>query len=289
MSDQKEYLSCAETAKLVRKSLKAEFPGQKFSVRSSVYSGGASIDVEWSDGPTTKKVEKILWQFEGRGFDGMIDMAYSISHWMLPDGTIQIAKSQGTEDSRGMYPKVENARPHPEAKLVHFGANYVSPNRRYTREALTGIAEAAVKELEQWADAHIPEFEISGDSYGAYITSKDWQPVVPGGQDNIRDWIMRQAEETDFTARSNSKAAEAKIDEKEAKAPFPETGEAIDEAVELAEVEPETTKTCESETPMDKMVKYLLGSKSPGDVLNILTNSGAVDVKEGMALIARYV
>lgn len=34
------YLSCAETAKLVRQALKEAFPGVKFGVRSSTYSGG---------------------------------------------------------------------------------------------------------------------------------------------------------------------------------------------------------------------------------------------------------
>ena len=40
-----KYFTCAETAKLIRQSLKEAFPGVKFSVRSSTYSGGASIDV----------------------------------------------------------------------------------------------------------------------------------------------------------------------------------------------------------------------------------------------------
>lgn len=38
-------LTCAETAKLVRKELKKHFPGQKFSVRSHTYAGGASISI----------------------------------------------------------------------------------------------------------------------------------------------------------------------------------------------------------------------------------------------------
>ena len=51
-----KYLSCAETAKLVRTALKKNFPGVKFSVRSSVYSGGASIDVSWMLGLLLKKL-----------------------------------------------------------------------------------------------------------------------------------------------------------------------------------------------------------------------------------------
>jgi hypothetical protein len=68
-----KYLSCAETAKLVRKALGESFPGVKFSVRSSVYSGGASINVGWTDGPNNKQVEAVAGVFKGAYFDGMID------------------------------------------------------------------------------------------------------------------------------------------------------------------------------------------------------------------------
>ena len=47
----KDYLSAAETAVLIRKALAKSFPGTKFYVRSETYSGGASIDVYY-DGAT---------------------------------------------------------------------------------------------------------------------------------------------------------------------------------------------------------------------------------------------
>ena len=61
----KKYLTCAETAKLIRQALKEAFPGVKFSVRSSTYGGGASITVGWTDGPTSDQVDGILNVFEG--------------------------------------------------------------------------------------------------------------------------------------------------------------------------------------------------------------------------------
>jgi hypothetical protein len=67
-------LTVAETAKLMRKSLKEAFPGTKFSVRSSSYAGGASIDVYWTDGPTDAAVARLAKGFEGASFDGMIDL-----------------------------------------------------------------------------------------------------------------------------------------------------------------------------------------------------------------------
>jgi Large polyvalent protein associated domain 29 len=67
-------LSCAETAKLLRAALKEVFATTKFSVRSDNYAGGASIDVRWVDGPTSKDVQRICKQFDGADFDGMQDL-----------------------------------------------------------------------------------------------------------------------------------------------------------------------------------------------------------------------
>lgn len=89
-----DYLSCADTAKLLRAALKEAFPGVKFSVKSSTYSGGASIRVHWVDGPRTARVEPIAQRFAGASFDGMIDL-----------------KSYHTSELNGRH--------------VHFGADYV--------------------------------------------------------------------------------------------------------------------------------------------------------------------
>jgi Large polyvalent protein associated domain 29 len=77
---ERTYISCANTAKLVRSALAESFPGVKFSVRSSVYSGGASIDVSWVDGPTSDQVKSVSNHFEGAYFDGMIDYKGCIYH-----------------------------------------------------------------------------------------------------------------------------------------------------------------------------------------------------------------
>lgn len=70
-----EYISVVDTAKLIRKALKAAFPNQKFSVRSDKYSGGASIRVEYDNGAlNSKDVEKVARKYEGAKFDGMVDL-----------------------------------------------------------------------------------------------------------------------------------------------------------------------------------------------------------------------
>lgn len=139
----KEYLSCAETAKLVRAALKKKFPLVKFSVRSDVYSGGASIDIGWLLGPTTKEVDEIGKQFASASFDGMIDMEVHWEHWLLPDGSVRLKSGPGSEGSRGTIPRVEET-PMPEgARPVRFGSHYVFSQRRY---GVTGDDEMKLRE-----------------------------------------------------------------------------------------------------------------------------------------------
>ena len=92
-----QYLSCAETAKLVRAALKESFPGVKFSVKSSVYSGGASINIKYTDGPTYEQVKAVAGMFEGAYFDGMTD--YKGSNYGSLDGN-EVRFGNG-EDERG--------------------------------------------------------------------------------------------------------------------------------------------------------------------------------------------
>lgn len=126
---QTTYLSAADTAKLIRAALKKAFPGVTFSVKSKTYSGGASINVAWTDGPTQPMVEAIAKNYQGGGFDGMIDMKWHRESWLLPDGTATHASTEGTEGSRGTVPAKRVWMPHPDAKLVSFGADFVFCNR----------------------------------------------------------------------------------------------------------------------------------------------------------------
>ena len=129
-----QYLSCAETAKLVRKALKREFPGVKFSVRSKTYAGGASISIHWTDGPTDKAVRAVTNSYASADFDGMIDMQTYCDAWLMPDGSAVLASSPGTGGSRGTLPAYDNPKPHPDALRVHFGSNYVQTSRSHSVE-----------------------------------------------------------------------------------------------------------------------------------------------------------
>jgi len=113
-----EYVSVADTAKLVRQALKREFPGEKFSVRSNRYSGGASIDVGWTDGPQAGEVDKAVQPYSGAGFDSMQDMKTSHASWLYPDGSVGDSAGDG-------------------ARRVHFMADYPSSPRSWGRRFLT--------------------------------------------------------------------------------------------------------------------------------------------------------
>jgi len=127
MTDRAEYLPIRETSKLVRAALKKAFPGVKFSVRSESYSMGQSVRVSWpkAAGLSRKVVDEVAGQFEGKGFDGSIDMGYSLDRWLLPDGSAVLAHCQGTQGSMGYVPAQDVPKPHPDARLICTGA-YVS-------------------------------------------------------------------------------------------------------------------------------------------------------------------
>lgn len=60
-------------AKNLRTELKRAFPAVSFQVRTEKYSGGNSVNVSWTDGPTREQVEKIANKYAGGTFDGMTD------------------------------------------------------------------------------------------------------------------------------------------------------------------------------------------------------------------------
>lgn len=71
-----EYLPVTEVAKHVRKVLKDRFPDTKFSVRSKKYSGGASINVGWTDGPAEKVVQRLVRPFQSFSHVDQTDLAH---------------------------------------------------------------------------------------------------------------------------------------------------------------------------------------------------------------------
>jgi hypothetical protein len=134
----KQYLSCAETAKLVRAALKESFPGVKFSVKSSVYSGGASINVNYTNGPSYEQVKAVVGVFEGAYFDGMTD--YKGSNYNTLDG-----------------------------QEVSFGADFIFVNRKFTVAYLEGFVVLAASRF------GYPKFNVVDNGFGARIEGSDYE------------------------------------------------------------------------------------------------------------------
>ncbi len=67
-------IDATDVSKMVRRQLKIDFPSITFRVTTKKYSGGSSIRVNWTDGPTTKQVEKIVGKYHGADFDAMVDL-----------------------------------------------------------------------------------------------------------------------------------------------------------------------------------------------------------------------
>ena len=64
----------AQAAKQIRAALKAAYPKIAFRVTSKSYSGGSSVTVHWTDGPTSHAVDAVLQPFEYGSFDGSQDL-----------------------------------------------------------------------------------------------------------------------------------------------------------------------------------------------------------------------
>lgn len=125
-TQERKSLTCAETAKLLRAELKTAFPGIKFSVKSSTYSGGASIRVGWTDGAFTSEVEKVTKKYEGATFDGTIDLKeYKADTLMAFNGSDMPV-------------------------LVSFGSDYVFTDR----ELSPAYVEQLSKEAQKVLDSH---------------------------------------------------------------------------------------------------------------------------------------
>lgn len=125
------FVDAADVAKLIRKDLKRNFPGVKFSVRTDKYSGGASIHVGWTDGPTSKAVDAVTSGYAGGRFDGMTDLAYSANSWYCPTHGARMAETYGHGnglDTTGA------SRCCSEAGLMHSLANFVFTSRELSPE-----------------------------------------------------------------------------------------------------------------------------------------------------------
>jgi hypothetical protein len=95
----RELSQQAQAAKLIRKELKAAFPGIKFSVTSEGYSMGDNVNISWTNGPTCSQVKEISDKYQYGHFDGMTDCyEYSNNRNDLPQSKFVFTNREITKD-----------------------------------------------------------------------------------------------------------------------------------------------------------------------------------------------
>jgi hypothetical protein len=166
----KNYISAVDTAKLIRKVLKREFPGHKFSVRTP----HGTIRIGWLDGPTDAEVNRVVSPFEGSDFDGMIDLKYYKESWLLPDGTAKFGKSRGTVENAGADPSYDNPQPCEGAEMVQFGVDFIFTNRKTSRALVDQVAAEVFAEY-RWPIPNIHDYQDGYSSFGNDVEGQDWQ------------------------------------------------------------------------------------------------------------------
>jgi len=167
-------LSTAETARLVRTALRAAFPAVKFSVRSSSYSMGSSVDVSWTDGPLSAAVDEVVRAYAGAGFDAMQDMKTC-------RGPVQIT------DGRG------------RVQRVRLGADFVHTHRRISAELVARFVPLACRV------ARVDS--LDGCSWGWGDLASEYG-VFPGGTGReLAEWLARVVDSSELDAAPVSVSA----------------------------------------------------------------------------------
>ena len=69
----RQLTGAALTAQMIKKRLTALYRRVKFSVTSDTFSMGNSVDIRWTDGPTSEAVNAITKQYQYGGFDSITD------------------------------------------------------------------------------------------------------------------------------------------------------------------------------------------------------------------------
>lgn len=137
-------------ARNIRAELKRAFPRVKFSVRSERYSGGNSVNVYWTDGPTSERVKAISDKYQEGDFNGMDDSYnYRRSAWTNLFG----------------------------------GARYVFENRSESAELIAKAIEAARLKYGAKESPTVEDFQ-NGRAYGTPLANAagerhwEWQSII---------------------------------------------------------------------------------------------------------------
>lgn len=161
-----------DTAAKIRKALKVAFPATKFSVRTSLFSMGSSVDISWKDGASVEAVEAITDRFVSGSFNGMED----------------IYETSGYEFEGKIY----------------IGAKYICTSRSLSPEYKAQIQEKAAEIF--------GDFEIGGWGYPQKMALAEAIIVDPAGEDAAMAeyWNFGSVEE--YRAAKAQKDAKAEVE-----------------------------------------------------------------------------
>lgn len=183
------FLSVTEVAKLIRRDLKQMFPHTKFSVRSEKYAGGSSIDIRWVDGPAEKVVGRLVGYYRGKDFDGSIDLATRRYHWLLPDGSLVLARIDGTTGARGTIEDYRRIAPHDDAELVSLGGDYIFTTRELSAARLEALA---LDTAHEWGvPVELVTVHVSDDGTG-YLDMASANHWVPNAHERFGALVHRR-------------------------------------------------------------------------------------------------
>lgn len=140
------HLDVADVAKLLRKRLRADFPGIKFSVRAQRSSMWCSLNVSWTDGPTERRVRESVTPFRGGRFEGLTDCAYGADSWYCPEHGARTAETYGCDVADNN--RVHESRCCARAELMSFGADAVNVSRKLSPEFAADLRTRVLVEFE---------------------------------------------------------------------------------------------------------------------------------------------
>lgn len=165
------YVSCVESAKLIRKVLKESFAGVKFSVKCQHHT---TVSVSWTDGPTQGQVDNVLNVFVGSYFDGMQDY-------------------QGTR-----YAMLDGVR-------TSFMSNYVRTNRDYSDETVQKSIDATfIKFKKNYEVAEIEKLNVEEYRSGKYLHIVDPAMHNCGGE-SVHNDIRNNMSKRSYVMTAESK------------------------------------------------------------------------------------
>ena len=114
------YIDTVDAATLIMKELKSVFPNVTFQKQTQKYSGGSSVNIYLANSfefmnqkfggnvnpdKTNNDIANEIVNKYSKGFDGMIDMAYSSEYVLTEKDEVYKVSCQGTAMSGGYVPK----------------------------------------------------------------------------------------------------------------------------------------------------------------------------------------